>query len=87
MEPYSKTVVLRGTERYHMEAYLIKRGYHPLGPDHFVASDVEAVFEPQRKVPLGSIQITEVSVSFKGKAEAVDEEAVRLRLQFMTAGG
>ncbi len=84
---HSVTVILRGTERYHMERYLLLKGYHRSGPDVFRAAGLQAVFQVPRKVPLGSFQITEVEVCFEGDSEAVLREAVQFRTQFMTAGG
>lgn len=84
---YTVTVILRGTERYHMEKYLTQRGYHQEGTDGFIAPGIRIVFSAQRKVPLGSIYLTEVEVNFEGDYGTVEAEAASFRLQFLTAGG
>lgn len=83
----SVTVCLRGTERYHMEAYLTEKGYIQESPDCFTADALRVTFAPQRKVPLGSFWITEVDVTFTGSGDHVISESDAFRLRFMTAGG
>lgn len=83
----SETVILRGTERYHMENYLTLRGYRQEAPTVWRTLGVKAVFKPARQIPLGSFTITEVEVTFEGDAETVADEVARFRLQFLTAGG
>lgn len=80
-------VILRGTERYHMEAYLLMLGYHQEGPDVFVGEGIRVVFEAPRKVALGSLQLTEVEVYFVGDPQKVLAGAADLRNRFLTAGG
>lgn len=84
---HSMTVVLRGTERYHMEDYLLLRGFQRDTPDIFTNQDIRVVFQPARVVSLGVISITEVEVCFEGNPDKVTSEVARFRLQFLTAGG
>ncbi len=84
---HSMTVVLRGTERYHMEDYLLLKGFHRETSDIFTAQDIRVIFEPSRKIPLGLIRITEVEVHFEGDRDQVIAEVARFKLQFLTAGG
>lgn len=84
---HSMIVVLRGTERYHMEDYLLLRGFHRETQEIFTTQDIRAVFQPTRKISLGLISITEVEVCFEGDPDKVTSEVARFRLQFLTAGG
>jgi len=83
----SLTVILRGTERYHMEDYLKERGYHQVNQDSFQAPGIQVNFESPRKVPLGSFWITEVEAVFEGDAAVAESEASLFRRHFLTAGG
>lgn len=84
---FHETVVLRGTEPYHMEHYLAARGYTRSGCDVFVAEGIRICFVSVQSVALGSIRLTEVTLSFEGDKGLVQKEMAALRLQFMTAGG
>lgn len=80
-------VTIRGTERYHMEEYLLNQGYRQESPNSFISSRIRVVFTAQRKIALGRISITEIEVRFSGDKESVESESERFKLRFMTAGG
>lgn len=81
------TVVLRGTERYHMEDYFLERGYTRKSGHAFGIDGLLVTLEEPQKVLLGAIQLTEVAVCLEGDRELAEAEAARFRLQFLTAGG
>lgn len=84
---YSIRVVLRGTERYHMENYLRQQGYRQEPSAVFTGTEIRAVFEPDSQVSFGSIRITEVAVTFEGEEALVTSEVARFKRHFLTAGG
>lgn len=84
---YSTRVVLRGTERYHMENYLRQQGYRQESPEVFTGPGIGAAFEPDSQVSFGSIRITEVAVTFEGEEALVTAEVAHFKRHFLTAGG
>lgn len=86
MESVESSIVFRGTEGYHFIGYFTKNGVN-LGKNIFLIGDVEVTVETLEPHLLGSIRITQVSLTLKGEAIEVALLENKLRKYFMTAGG
>lgn len=80
-------ITVRGTERYHMENYFLNRQYKQENADVFIIRGIQVKFEPQRKIYLRALPITEVELCFSGDKETILNESEKFKLAFMTAGG
>jgi len=80
------TVTIRGTEKYHMENYLVQEGYEKISSEIFISQRCECQFIYQKKIKLGIISITEVQLAFIGISNT-QSEVDRFKMKFMTAGG
>jgi len=79
-------VTIRGTEKYHMQNYLVLEGYKKKSSEIYISQWCECQFKYQKKIKLGIISITEVQLVFIGNSNT-QSEVDKFKMKFMTAGG